>query len=271
MGEPRNVAFAVAAHPDDIEFMMAGTLILLGQAGYELHYMNVANGSCGTATLSLEEIVAIRTEEAGAAAHLIGAVHHPSLVNDIEVFYEQGLLAKVGAVIRRVHPGILLIPSPQDYMEDHANASRLVVSAAFCRTMRNFPTDPPTDPVEGDVAVYHALPYGLRDGLRRRIRSGHYVDISSVMALKREMLATHRSQKEWLDRSQGLDAYLTTMEEMSAEVGAMSGGFRYAEGWRLHSHLGLSGPDFDPLSDALADMVIVDETYERELKSDFPA
>ncbi len=26
--------FAIAAHPDDIEFMMAGTFILLGRAGY---------------------------------------------------------------------------------------------------------------------------------------------------------------------------------------------------------------------------------------------
>ncbi len=269
MGEPRNVAFAVAAHPDDIEFMMAGTLILLGRVGYELHYMNVANGSCGTATLSLEEIVAIRTEEAGAAARLIDAVHHPSFVNDIEIFYEQALLAKVGAIIRRVNPSILLVPSPQDYMEDHANASRLVVSAAFCRTMRNFPTDPPTDPIEGNVAVYHALPYGLRDGLRRRIQAGHYVDISSVMAIKMDMLATHRSQKEWLDRSQGLDAYLTTMEEMSAEVGVMSGRFRYAEGWRRHSHLGFSGPDFDPLTEALGERVIIDETYEQELNGPF--
>ena len=233
--------------------------------------MNIANGSCGTATLSLERIVAIRIEEARAAARLIGAVHHPGFVNDIEIFYEQALLAKVGAVIRQVNPSILLVPSPQDYMEDHANASRVAVSAAFCRTMRNFPTDPPTDPVAGDVAVYHALPYGLRDGLRRHIRAGHYVDISSVMSLKREMLATHKSQKEWLARSQGLDAYLATMEEMSAEVGVMSGRFQYAEGWRRHSHLGFSGPDFDPISDTLADRVIVDQAYERELKGHFPA
>ena len=37
-------AFAVVAHPDDIEFHMAGTLLLLGQAGFELHTMTVANG-----------------------------------------------------------------------------------------------------------------------------------------------------------------------------------------------------------------------------------
>jgi len=269
MERSRRVAFAIAAHPDDIEFMMAGTLILLGGAGYELHYMNVANGSCGTATLSLEEIVAIRTEEAKAATRLIGAVYHPGFVNDIDIFYEKSLLAQVGAVIRQVNPTVVLAPSPQDYMEDHAITSRLVVSATFCRTMRNFPTVPPTDPVADDVAIYHALPYGLRDGLRRRVCAGHYVDITSVMDLKREMLATHKSQKEWLDRSQGLDAYLTTMEDMCREVGTMSGRFQCAEGWRRHSHLGFSGPDFDPLTQALGDRVIIDRDYERELKGPF--
>ena len=44
----KKTAFALVAHPDDIEFMMAGTLVLLGQLGYELHYMNLANGSAGS-------------------------------------------------------------------------------------------------------------------------------------------------------------------------------------------------------------------------------
>jgi LmbE family N-acetylglucosaminyl deacetylase len=57
MAASRRVAFAIAAHPDDIEFGMAGTLLLLKQAGYALHYMNIGNGSCGTATLSRDEIV----------------------------------------------------------------------------------------------------------------------------------------------------------------------------------------------------------------------
>ncbi len=67
----KKVAFAIAAHPDDIELMMAGTLMLLREAGFELHYMNVANGSCGTATLGRDEIIAIRREEARNAAALI--------------------------------------------------------------------------------------------------------------------------------------------------------------------------------------------------------
>ena len=44
----RNVAMAMAAHPDDIEFLMAGTLRLLHESGWQTHYMTLANGSCGS-------------------------------------------------------------------------------------------------------------------------------------------------------------------------------------------------------------------------------
>jgi LmbE family N-acetylglucosaminyl deacetylase len=249
----RKIALAIAAHPDDIEFMMGGTLILLKQAGYELHYMNIANGCCGTATIDKDEIIAIRTEEARRAAASIGAVFHPPLVDDIEVYYERSSLAKVGAVVRQVNPQVILAPSPQDYMEDHMNASRLAVSAAFCRGMRNFAADPPTPPVAGDVALYHALPHGLRDQLRHPIYAEMYVDVSAVLGEKRRMLACHRSQKEWLDHSQGIDSYLKSMEDTSAEVGRVSGRFEYAEGWRRHLHLGFGPEDFDPLRDALGE------------------
>ncbi|MBN1459545.1 MAG: PIG-L family deacetylase [Armatimonadetes bacterium] len=245
--------------------MMAGTLLLLGKAGYDLHYLNIANGSCGTATHTKEEIVAIRTGEARYAAGLLGAKYHPPFVDDIDIFYENDLLAKVGAVVREVQPRILLVPSPQDYMEDHVNAGRLAVTAAFCREMRNFPTDPPVAPVGGEVTVYHALPYGLRDGLRRLVVPEYYVDISEVLAAKREALAQHRSQKEWLDESQGLDAYLETMEHMSAEVGRLSGRWEYAEGWRRHSHLGFCQEDDDPVMEALGERVLVNEDYRRGL------
>ena len=46
---PSKVAIAIGAHPDDIEFYMAGTLLLLKQAGYAIHYMTLANGNCGSA------------------------------------------------------------------------------------------------------------------------------------------------------------------------------------------------------------------------------
>jgi LmbE family N-acetylglucosaminyl deacetylase len=251
---PKRV-FAVAAHPDDIEFHMAGTLMLLGQAGYELHYMNIANGSCGTTQYTREEIIRIRREEARTAARAIGAIYHESLVDDLEIYYEKRLLARVSAAMREVAPEIVLTHSPADYMEDHQNAARLAVSAAFCRGMPNFPTDPARPPVGGEVTVYHAQPHGNLDPLRQLIRPELFVDITSVLKIKRSMLACHRSQKDWLDQSQGMDSYLVTMTENSRAVGVLSGRFEYAEGWRRRLHLGFCAEDADPLTEALVEYV----------------
>lgn len=252
--------FAIAAHPDDVEFQMAGTLILLRQAGYEIHYMNVANGSCGTATHSKEDIIAIRKEEARAAAVSIGAVFHESLVDDFAIFYEPVLLARLAAIMRAVAPEILLLQSPQDYMEDHQNTVRLAVSAAFTMGMPNFQTQPPHEPVNQPVAIYHAQPHGNRDVLRRFIQPDIGVNITEVMAQKTRMLACHLTQKNWLDQSQGMDAYLHTMQGFAKEVGQMTGSFGYVEGWRKRLHLGFSGELFAPLEEALDSYIHIKTT-----------
>ena len=82
------VAFAIAAHPDDIEFLMAGTMLQLSHVGYELHYMNVANGCCGSAHIHREELVRIRLAEARDAAASLAAEHHHPLCDDLGIFYE---------------------------------------------------------------------------------------------------------------------------------------------------------------------------------------
>jgi LmbE family N-acetylglucosaminyl deacetylase len=256
---------AIGAHPDDIEFLMAGTLILLKNAGWDLHYTNIANGNCGTENEESEQIIAVRRQESLDACKLMGARYYESITNDLEIYHTTEVVAKVVAVVRRVCPRILLLMSPTDYMEDHMNACRIGVTAAFARGMRNARCDPPVRPISDDVTVYHAQPIGLRDPLRRSVRAGQYVDIGSVMDTKRKMLAAHRSQKEWLDVSQGLDSYLDTMETLSRQVGEMSGVFEYAEGWRRHLNLGFSASEQDPLSEILGDRCVIDKRYEGSL------
>ncbi len=245
-------ALAIAAHPDDIEFLMAGTLMLLSQAGYEIHYLNLANGCCGSTVLPREEIAAVRRGEAQAACRVIDAMYHESICDDLEIFYSKPLLARVAAVVRDVAPEILLTHSPSDYMEDHMNASRLAVTAAFTRGMPNFPVNPPRPPVEQPVTVYHAQPYQNRDPLGNRVVPDLYVDTSDVIERKVQMLACHASQKNFLDQTQGVDSYLQALRELDAEVGRMSGIFQYAEGWRRHLHAGFCSPTADPLVQALS-------------------
>jgi len=246
-------AFAIAAHPDDIEFFMSGTLMRLQGAGYEIHYMNVADGCCGSTQHSREQIARIRRDEARDAAASIGAVFHESITHDLEIFYEKPLLAKLAAVIRDVAPNILLTHPPADYMEDHMNTCRLAVTAAFVRGAPNFPTDPPRDAVGGKVTIYHCQPYGNRDPLDAVVRPEMYVDVTDFIDRKRDMLSRHRSQKQWLDESQGLGSYLDKMQQLCGEVGRMCGRFQYAEGWRKHLHLGFCDAGDDPLRDALGE------------------
>lgn len=249
------VAFAIAAHPDDIEFLMSGTLILLKDAGYETHYMNVASGCCGTSEFDIPTITKMRREEAMNAAAFAGATFHESICDDLAIFYDKPTLAKLASVVRDVAPEILLTHSPKDYMEDHTNTCRLAVTAAFARGMPNFPVDPPRPAISNHVTVYHAQPYSHHDQLRQPILPDFYIDVTDVIDRKVEMLARHVSQKKWLDQSQGHDSYLQALKELDAECGRGSGNFRFAEGWRRHLHLGFCGEEDNPLVEALRDRV----------------
>ena len=242
---------AIVAHPDDIEFMAAGTLLLLEQRGYAIHYMTVASGNCGSMTMDPASTRQVRRLESRDAAASLGAEWHPPLCDDMEIVYDLELLRRLAVVIRGVNPTIILTHSPQDYMEDHMATSRLVVTAAFAKNMPNFGTEPPSGPAEGDVTIYHGMPHGLCDQLRQPVIPDGYVDTTSVHAKNREALAIHASQKQWLDASQGFDSYLVAMDEMSAELGRMSGKFEHAEGWRRHLHLGFSAKEQDPLAEVM--------------------
>lgn len=262
---PAPRALAIAAHPDDIEFVMAGTLLMLQRVGWEIHCLNVANGSLGSMTIPPARLTRVRRREAVAAARLLGAVWHPPLCNDLEIFYDDRTLRRVCAVVRSVAPAVILTHSPQDYMEDHMIAARLAVTAAFARGAPGYRTRPHRRPDARDVTIYHASAHGMRDGLRRRLPPGSFVNTTPVHDRKTAALACHESQRRWLDTTQGMDDYVQTMDGLSREMGKLSGRFVHAEGWRRHLHYGFCAEDADPLSAALGADHLISRTYERGL------
>ncbi len=259
-------AIAIGAHPDDIEFYMAGTLLLLRQAGYEIHYLNVASGNCGSLEHNSARARVVRAREGRAAAKILGAQFHPSLTDDLEILYTLPLLRKLAAIIREVKPQIVLTHSPQDYMEDHTMTCRLAVTAAFTRGMPNFKSTPTRPVADYPTTIYHAMPHGLRDQLRRRIVPGAFANTASTHPIKLKALAAHRSQQHWLDASQGMNSYLQAMEDASLEVGRLSKRFKHAEGWRRHLHFGFCEQNDDPLANALAKNCFINQKYEQLLE-----
>ena len=258
----RSTAIAIFAHPDDIEYFGAGTLLLLREAGFETHYFNLSTGNCGSVEMDAEETRRVRLEEAKQAASILGATFHPPICDDLEILYDLPTLRKVAGVVRRVKPSIILTHPPQDYMEDHTNTCRLAVTAGFTHGMPNFETDPPSrDTYPEDVFLYHSVPHGLCDPLRVPVPIASFVDTSSVVATQRDALAAHASQKDWLDKSQGADSYLRVLDELALKVGTLSGRFAQAEGWRRHLHLGFSARDEDPLIEILGEKYFVNPDY----------
>lgn len=256
---------AMVAHPDDIEFLFSGTLLQLAERGWNIHYMTISSGNCGSLTMDAERTRMTRRGEAERAAKLLGAVYYPPLCDDLEILYSVDLLRRLAAVIRLARPQIVLTHSPDDYMVDHMETSRLAVTAAFTHSMPNFVTEPPTEALEGhQTIVYHAMPHGLRDGMRRKVCPEAFVDTSLVMEIKREALAKHESQRSWLESSQGMNSYLAVMEQMSLEMGKMSGRFDHAEGWRRRSHFGFSSDDRDPLMESLGNLYHLNPEYNHD-------
>src|SRR5215213_3358496 len=102
------IAFAILAHPDDAEFLCAGTLIRLNrEKGWEIHIASMTPGDCGSAEHGPEEIARIRRGEGAAAARAVGAVYHCVEQRDLRVIYNEPALEAVVRLINQVRPAVV--------------------------------------------------------------------------------------------------------------------------------------------------------------------
>lgn len=244
-------ALAIAAHPDDIEFVMAGTLLLLKEAGWDIHYLNVSTGNMGSTVMTAAQTARVRAQEARAAAKALGAKWHAPFCDDLGIFYTEKNLRRLCAVVRAARPTVVLTHALQDYMEDHMITARLAVTATFARGVPNYRSQPARKPALDPCVIYHAMPHGQRTPLRVPVSAECFIDTTGVHAAKRSALACHASQKEWLDATQGMDSYLATMDTFSRALGKQTRKFQQAEGWTRHLHYGFGAEDDDPLRDVL--------------------
>ena len=244
-------ALAIAAHPDDIEFVMAGTLLLLREASWTIHYVNVSTGNMGSTVMNALQTARVRRKEAQTAARTLGATWHAPFCDDLSIFYTEDNIRRLCSVVRAAKPSVVLTHPLADYMEDHMITARMAVTATFARGIPNYRSRPQRPRILEPCVIYHAMPHGQCTPLREPVRPEIYVDTTSVHATKRAALACHASQKEWLDVTQGQESYLVTMDSFSRALGKQTKRFQHAEGWTRHLHYGFGGETDDPLRDAL--------------------
>jgi LmbE family N-acetylglucosaminyl deacetylase len=230
-----DTVLSILAHPDDAEFLCAGTLLRLAREHHwQVHIASMTPGDCGSAELPAEEISRVRRAEGARAAALMGAVYHCLEERDLLICYQERALEKVTRLLREVQPRVVLTHSPADYLLDHEMTSTLVRAAAFAAPVRNFLGDRlPAAPLQQIPYLYYCDPIEGKDALGRDVPPGFAVDISAVFDTKAEMLACHASQRDWLLKHHGMDQYLETMRAWGRHRGQLFG-VAAAEGFRQH-------------------------------------
>jgi N-acetylglucosamine malate deacetylase 1 len=230
-----NRVLALLAHPDDAEFLCAGTLSRLArELGWQVHIATMTPGDCGSAELSPEDISRIRRAEAADAAAVLGATYHCLEERDLLITYREDTLERATRLLRQVRPHLVLTHSPSDYLLDHEMTATVARAAAFAAPVPNFLRDRGhAPPLEAIPHLYYADPIEGVDPLGQPIMPGFCIDISTVIEIKTEMLARHASQREWLRRHHGLDQYLLAMRAWAAQRGQQCG-VAFAEGFRQH-------------------------------------
>jgi len=227
-----NRVLALFAHPDDAEFLCAGTLALLALRGWRVTIITATPGDCGSAEVGSAEISAIRRSEASRAAGILGGEYFCLEERDLAIDYNTITRRKFTEAIRRAQPDLVLTHPLVDYMADHEIVGRLVRDAIFAAPMPNFEAgSAPSLPAIPHL--YYSDPITIADAHSVLPPATCEVDITDVMHSKREMLEQHRSQREWLRRQHGVDEYLRLQEEIGRRRGA-SADCEFAEGFQQH-------------------------------------
>jgi LmbE family N-acetylglucosaminyl deacetylase len=230
-----DVVLSVLAHPDDAEFLCAGTLArLAGKHGWQVHVASMTPGDCGSVEHGPEAIARIRRAEGARAAALLGATYHCLEERDLLVFYHERPLENLTRLLRAVRPRVVLTHSPADYMLDHEVTSALARAAVFGAPAPNFLADRGHAPALPHIPhLYYCDAIEGKDALGRPVEPAFCIDVTSVMETKAAMLAAHASQRDWLLKHHGMDHYVQSMRDWGAARGRRAG-VAFAEGFRQH-------------------------------------
>jgi bacillithiol biosynthesis deacetylase BshB1 len=124
----------LGAHPDDAEVHVGGLLALTARAGLRAAILDLTSGDLGT-----RGTAATRRTEAMAAAELLGVQRIILDLPDARFDESETNRLAIMAQLRRLRPGILILPAPEDRHPDHRRAFRLAREAAYYAGLRNYP------------------------------------------------------------------------------------------------------------------------------------
>jgi LmbE family N-acetylglucosaminyl deacetylase len=189
---------AIGAHPDDIEYGCAGTLIKYAERGHHIYLMVLTSGQEGGGS-------EIRKQEQENAAELMsvqkifwGGYH------DTQLPLNKELIAKIEEVLGEVNPDLILVNYGDDTHQDHRILTQATMSAT--RYVRN--------------VLFFEVP------TTQNFNPQVFVDISDTLERKSQVLNAHASQ---VMKTNIEDRYIIELAQANATFRGIQGRVKCAE------------------------------------------
>ena len=223
------IVLGIAAHPDDLDFTVAGTLATFAAQGAQVYYLQLTDGGKGSddPNLSCEAVAATRKSEQIAACNIIGGkevffLDHP----DGELVASLDLKHEIVRYIRKIRPDVVITTDPTVIYDrewgiinhtDHRAAGEATLDAVYplARDCHTFP----------ELHEEGLEPHKVKTVLMTAFSNQNFfVDVTDVYQQKMAAAIAHGSQ---LSDPADMTKVLTEMAENAGE----KVGVKYAEGF----------------------------------------
>ena len=171
----------IAAHPDDAELCLGGTLLVAKERGLRTAVVDLTRGE-----LSSNGDPETRAKETDAASALMNLDYRSNLdLGDGTIRDRDDARVALVGEIRKLRPRVVLAPWRDDLHPDHAGAGELAYRTHYLTGVKNF--------APGPDAAYRPPQLGYYMG-HTPFEPSVVVDISDVFERKLELMAAYASQ-----------------------------------------------------------------------------
>jgi N-acetylglucosamine malate deacetylase 1 len=180
---------AIMAHPDDVELVCGGTLLVSAMLGRRVGIVDLTAGETGS-----RGTVGIRAQEAAEAARILGVVVRENLgLPDAHLVNTPATRETVIRAIRTHRPSIVITHARQGRHPDHIAAAQLVRDACFLSGLKNLV---PELPAFRPRKVLHAISFR-----EDAIAPSFIVDITDALEQKLAAIRCYQSQFDGLTQA----------------------------------------------------------------------
>lgn len=193
-----------AAHPDDAELSMGGTIASLTKSGKNVGIVDLTQGEMGTRGNR-----ELRMKEAQKAADILDISYRENLQildTKIENTRENQLL--VIEQVRKTQPHICITGAPFDRHPDHGYGTQLVLDSLFYSGLRKIETKDENNNPQEVWRPKHILHY-MQD---KPFQPDFVFDITNFMEIKKQSMLAYASQLGVKDPGDEPETYISSPE-----------------------------------------------------------